>query len=118
MVWADSLASEMVKWQRRSIVLSAFGLVGVGVIIGAGSVYILYIKQKLEEHLHVQSAVIQEIQNEVTELRSSITLLSENSGTTPSKKGLKKSESADDDEYVTADEDEDDTGHRISKGYS
>ena len=76
------------------IVAYRLGLVGIGALIGAGTVYLVFIKHKIENHLNVQSAVIQEIQNDVDGLKASVSGL------------LRKHNGSEDEEYLTADEDD------------
>lgn len=50
-------------WRSRVVLLSAFGLVGVGAVIGAGSVYLFYFKKKLDDLFQIQSVLHVEVQN-------------------------------------------------------
>ncbi len=50
-------------WRSRVVLLSAFGLVGVGAVIGASSVYLFYFKKKLDDLFQIQSVLHVEVQN-------------------------------------------------------
>lgn len=113
-------------WRSRAVLMSAFGLVGVGAVVGAGSVYLFYFKKKFEDLFQLQSVLRMEVQN----LRKDVDKFSQNggpgtsagevaAGERRSAGGLRRSsikrtvrfrdgyETADDDEYVTASSDSD-----------
>ncbi|CAG7838361.1 unnamed protein product [Allacma fusca] len=100
---------------RRAVLLSAFGLVGFGALVGVGSVYILYMKKRLKEHFLIQST----LQSQINELRNDIESLRVKLGiedtpvVKPALKRRKKNSvrvtflegtksDVEDDEYVTA----------------
>lgn len=114
-------------WRTRIVVLSAFGLVGIGTIFGAGSVYFFYLRRKFKDILHIQTNLDTEIENLKTDVqRLSDAIENKNSQTSAgskhsnsSLKGGRKNwlgasggtrmvrfkdgyETADDEEYVTA----------------
>src|SRR4051794_28612442 len=58
----------IIMWEKRTVLLTAFGLVGFGALVGAGSIYVVYIKRKLEEQLRIQSL----LRSQVDALREDI----------------------------------------------
>ena len=58
----SSSSGKIVMWDRRTVLLAAFGLAGFGALVGAGSVYILCIKKKLEEQLRIQSLLRSQVE--------------------------------------------------------
>jgi len=66
------VAGELLKWERRSIVLSAFGLVGFGAVVGAGTIYWFFVRRKVEAIFQIQSVIIHELQKDVDNLKQSV----------------------------------------------
>ncbi|CAL8125473.1 unnamed protein product [Orchesella dallaii] len=110
-------------WRNRVVLLSAFGLVGVGAVIGAGSVYLFYIRNKLQDLFQIQSTLssqVQHLKKEVDKVNQSL-VATPNGTPGGSSTSIRKSslvlekrtpkrsvrfrdgyETADEDEYVTA----------------
>ena len=115
-------------WSRRVTLLSGISLVGVGAVIGAGSVYFFYIRRKLEDIFQIQASLssqVQSLKREVDNLNESLSLTpskgnssinkgannrvssfaSSKGNSSKPKRTVRFSngyETADDDEYVTA----------------
>ncbi|ODM96731.1 Regulator of microtubule dynamics protein 2 [Orchesella cincta] len=112
-------------WRNRVVLLSAFGLVGVGAVIGAGSVYLFYIRNKLQDLFQIQSTLssqVQHLKKEVDKVNQTLTTPNGTPGGSstavrkssilrgPSKRTVRFRdgyETADEDEYVTASSDSD-----------
>jgi len=114
-------------WGKRAVILGALGVVGVGVLVGAGSVYILYLKRKFEEQFNIHATLTEELK----QLREDMKLMASKSSIFQAsdsnyralkyKSALKDSnnggkrvtfydgyETADDDMYITASSESDD----------
>lgn len=94
------------------------GLVGFGALIGAGSVFIIYFRHKLESRFQLQTDILQ-LKKEVDELKSTISKLSTDGQTirekanvaviTPTTSTLTKltKHTSDEEDYITCSESED-----------
>jgi hypothetical protein len=112
---SEVIAAEV--WGKRTVILAAFGLVGAGAVLGAGSVYFVYIKRRIEEHFALQSTITNEIhqlKEDVKLIKTSILVADSDlpkSGK-PSKSSLKETrksvkfangyETAEEEQFVTA----------------
>ena len=67
----------IVMWEKRTVLLAAFGLVGLGALVGAGSAYIVYIKKKLEEQFRIQSLLrsqVEALKEDIEKLKNRLNL--------------------------------------------
>jgi len=77
----ESLAAA--AWGKRAVVLAAFGFVGVGALVGAMSIYFLYLRHKIEQHFNIKATITEEIKQlkedvKLVTSRSSIHQISDN----------------------------------------
>ena len=57
----DTVDENTVVWEKRAVLMTAFGLAGFGTLFGAISVYIRYLKHIIAQHFHIKSVNISQI---------------------------------------------------------
>lgn len=71
-------------WKNKSLIVATFGLVGAGAAIGAGSVYIFYLRSRLDRIFKIQTSLTIQLQTLRKELDKVNQHFDQNNRTVPS----------------------------------